>query len=239
MEPLKDNSKRARILISVFWLICGLNIIAIISGYFEIKLLESMQSGTSVSSSEADMNDLRQAIIGMTQFAAFILCVVVFLNWFRRAYGNLHRIAPHVPEHSEKTAVWSFFVPILNLFRPYTIMKEIWLKSQRQILERKEDFIVNTSTALIGLWWALYLVSSFVSNFAGRSVLRAETVDDYLLSSQAYFISDIIEIPAALTAILVVWKVSAIETTLFKIQREAPEISDVPLTSGGQPKGQL
>lgn len=87
-----DNSKRAKNLIIVFWILIGLNAIGIISGYLELEILKNLQLGILVDDSTANANDMRQMVIGLLQTGLFIASIVVFLNWFRRSYGNLHRL---------------------------------------------------------------------------------------------------------------------------------------------------
>ncbi len=87
-----DNSKRAKTVMTIFWILTGLTVIGIVSGYFELEILKNAQQGEFISDEEANASDTRQMIIGILQTGLYIASIVVFLNWFRRAYGNLHRI---------------------------------------------------------------------------------------------------------------------------------------------------
>ena len=58
----------------------------------------------------------------------YIICIVRFIKWFRSAYFNIEAAGLNI-DKSESTAAWSWFVPIYNLFAPYQIMKEVWLKN--------------------------------------------------------------------------------------------------------------
>jgi O-antigen/teichoic acid export membrane protein len=83
-----DNAKRAKNLKIVFWLLIVVTFFAVLSGYFELELLTSIQEGYYILDEEAEANDVRQGIIGIIQTILYIISIVVFLNWFRRAYGN-------------------------------------------------------------------------------------------------------------------------------------------------------
>lgn len=122
---IKDNSKRAKILIQIFWILTGLTVVSVIFNYYELEILKKALLGEYIDEDKAYANDLRQGIIGLLQTGLYITSIIVFLNWFRRAYGNLHRLKLRL-NHSETMAVWAFFIPIIFLFRPYQIMKEIW-----------------------------------------------------------------------------------------------------------------
>lgn len=114
---LKNNKLRARNLIIIFSIIFILNIIAIISDLMQYSMLNSLEGFTI---EEAELNDLRQSIIGIIMFSVYVCCYILFILWFRRAYYNLHQVVKHL-EHSEGWAAGAWFVPILNFFRPYHI----------------------------------------------------------------------------------------------------------------------
>ncbi|MFC4874671.1 DUF4328 domain-containing protein [Negadavirga shengliensis] len=130
---IKDNSKRAKTLLTVFWVLTGLTLIGLLSGYNELQILKNAQIGEYVSEEEANISDLLQGIIGLVQFGLYIGSVVVFLNWFRRAYGNLHRAGITYIKHKESMAVWTWFIPIVWFYRPVQIMNEIWTETQEKI----------------------------------------------------------------------------------------------------------
>ncbi|MEL4307056.1 DUF4328 domain-containing protein [Joostella sp. CR20] len=208
-----DNSKRAKLLKTVFWSLMVLAVIGLVPGYLEIQLLKRAQLGDFISESEVNTSDAIQGVIGMLQFVIYIVSVVVFLNWFRRAYGNLHRLK--VPlDHKESMAVWTWFIPFIVLFRPVQIMNEIWSKTQA-VIKKFNPFYAKTSGKLIiGAWWALFLISNFVGKYVLKTAFKQDTIEDLINGSQAILYSDLIQIPEALLVILIVSKVSRMETML-------------------------
>ncbi len=213
---LKDNSKRAKLAINVFWGICILNIIAVISGYFEFELLERIRDGVTYSEQEAEANDLRQGIVGLFQSGLYITSVVLFLNWFRRAYGNLHRIGIKTLEHSETMAVWSFFIPIISLYRPYKIAKEIAIETRNKLTEIIPDIKTKLNLSILGFWWALFLITNYIGQFAFKSILKSDTIEQMITSTQAYMVSDFMDIPAAIITLIMIKNISRYESLLFK-----------------------
>ena len=215
-ERLKDNSKRASIAIKVFWGICLINTIAVASGFLELELLERFYEGDFVSDEEANMNDLRQGIIGIIQSILYIASIVTFLNWFRRAYGNLHRIGS-TPTYREEMAAWSFFIPFVNLYRPFQIAKEILNLTIKKLFEIDKNARASSTPLLLGLWWALYLITNFIGNIAFRMGLGdGDTLEDLISLSQAYLFSDALDIPAALITLVIIKKISSVESQLFE-----------------------
>ena len=212
---LKDNSNRSKLIINVLWGICILNIIAVISGYFEYELLERIKVGI-YSEQEVESNDSRQAIIGLLQSGLYITSIVLFLNWFRRAYGNLHRIGIRTLEHSETMAVWSFFIPIISLYRPYKIAKEIAVETRNKITEIIPDNNTKLNLSIIGFWWAIFLTTNYIGQFAFKSILKSDTIEQIITSTQAYMVSDLSDILAAIVTILMIKHISRYESLLFE-----------------------
>jgi hypothetical protein len=60
------------------------------------------------------------------------LSFIIFMIWFYRSHKNLQAYNSMGLKYSPGWAVGSFFVPILNLFRPYQIAQEIWTASDPQ-----------------------------------------------------------------------------------------------------------
>jgi len=93
----------------------------------------------------------------------FAVTAIAFLVWFYLAYQAVNLAEGSV--HSPDQAVWTFIVPILNLFRPYQIATEIWRKSSAS----GEEW--GHSPLLIG-WWALWVVGRGCPFFLTTLVLR-------------------------------------------------------------------
>lgn len=209
-----DNSKRAKTVMIIFWLLTGLTVIGIVSGYFELEILKNAQRGEFISDEEANASDTRQMIIGILQTGLYIASIVVFVNWFRRAYGNLNRIGITYLKHKESMAVWSWFIPIIFLFRPVQIMNEIWTETQERIKKYDSNYILKSGGLIIGLWWALFIISNFIGRYVLKTAFKDETIEQLIEGSQAILISDIMQIPEALLVILIVFQLSKMELKL-------------------------
>ncbi|WP_263008871.1 DUF4328 domain-containing protein [Chryseobacterium suipulveris] len=127
MKNLRPNEQRAKNAIILIWIILGLEIISLISGFSQYSLLQSAVNGSEISEAAADSNDNRESLIGIVFILTCIVSVVTFIMWFRRAYFNLHQMIRNL-SHDESWAAGSWFVPILNLFRHVSIMKEMYVR---------------------------------------------------------------------------------------------------------------
>ena len=209
-----DNSKRAKAVLYVFWALTGVTILGVVSGYWELQLLEKAQLSGFVDENEANASDLRQGVIGVVQMGLYVASAVVFLRWFRRAYGNLHRTGINHLEHRESMALWSWFIPIIFLFRPVQIMNEIWDETQEKIKKYDASYVFRKGGGIILSWWILFIISHIVGRYLLKTAFEQDTLDQLIESSQATLFSDVIQIPEAILVMVIVYKLSQIETKL-------------------------
>jgi Domain of unknown function (DUF4328) len=89
MNPLKNNSQRARAVYIMFTALFLINIVAVISNFMQLNLLKDAAAG-NLNQQAAEANDIRVSIVAIVNLAALICTIVFFIMWFRRAYNNLH-----------------------------------------------------------------------------------------------------------------------------------------------------
>ena len=224
---IKDNSQRVKTLLIVFWVLIVIIIIGIFTGLNELQILQKAQIGDYVTEETAKTSDLLQLIVGLSQFSVYIVSIVVFLNWFRRAYGNLHRLGVNNLQHKETMAVWAWFIPIIWFFRPVQIMKEIWTETQEKIRKFDSSYVIKSGGFIIGLWWTLYIVSNFLGRYVLKAAFKQDTIEQIIESSKASMISDILSIPEALVVILIVYKLSKMESKLADEVKKANVDMDI------------
>lgn len=187
-----------------------LMVMAVISGFLEINLLNDIKSGNFDYSIEdkVSANDLRQQIIGIIQMILFVITGIVFLRWIYFSNANSRALGAKGMRFTPGWSVGWYFVPIMHFFKPYQAMKEIWRTSK----DPENWGLINTPS-LLSNWWALWVISAILGQLSLKLSLRAEEINELLTSSWVTLISDIIEIPLALVAIKMV-------TKIFRMQKE-------------------
>lgn len=157
---------------------------------------------------------LMTGLTSLAQVVIYVATVVVFLLWLHRAYKNLRAFAPRT-DFSPGWVVGNWFIPLLNLFRPYEAVKELWIKSDPAV-----NFSANfartgegaRATIWIGVWWFFWIVS----NIAGRVWAQLEHGDQGGVfsdaASRAGFASNALTLIAALLAANVVWTIDRMQT---------------------------
>jgi hypothetical protein len=216
METLRPNGQRAKNAITLIWIVLALEIISLISGYFQYDLLQTAASGGEISTEAATANDRREQIIGILYLITYIISGVTFIQWFRRAYYNLHLKVNYL-SHTEGWAAGSWFVPFVNLYRPYQIMKELYLETKELLTKKGVNFTHDFSTTALGWWWTLWILSNIIGQFVFRYSMKAESIDELTTSTVVSMINNIIGIPLALITIKVIKDYANVETLLTEI----------------------
>ena len=88
-----------------------------------------------------------------------IAACVVFLTWVHRAIANLSALNDVSCRFSPSSAVWSFFIPFVNLVRGHQVMATIWTDSQPPVVN-EYGYALRPRTTLVNWWWGLYLFSN-------------------------------------------------------------------------------
>jgi hypothetical protein len=208
-----DNSKRSRNAMVLLWLVIGITMISAISDYAQLLLLHRLEEGVYIEDSVITLNDVRQSILGILQVILNITFAIVFLFWFRRAYENLGRVKVNTAYNSQWT-IWGWIVPIMNLFRPLQIMNEICDKTQAKLQKFDGQNNIVRDGLLIGSWWTLHIINSFISRFVMKTAFKEDTIEQLIDSTIAYMISDLLLIPEGLLLVFIIYRISKMETKL-------------------------
>lgn len=219
MGNLKPNGQRAKNAITLIWIVLALEVVSLASAYYKYNLLKSYLNGSEISDSAAGFSDLFEQITGLAYLVAFIISAVFFIQWFRRAYYNLHQKLEPL-SYSEGWAAGSWFVPILNLFRPYRIMKEMYTETQHFLLRRGIDFKESLSARTVGIWWTLWIISSILGQVVFRLSLKEVYIEDIITSTFLAMISNIVNIPLAFAAVKVIKDYARVEPLLYEFNFE-------------------
>lgn len=216
MERLRPNNKRAKNAILLIWIMLILEVISFVSCYFQYSLLNSIVNEVDVSEETLELNDLREGIIAIVFLIVSIISIVTFIQWFRRAYFNLHiKVQPLYRTEGWAAAGW--FIPFLNLFVPFHIMKDLYEKTKIYLLENGISVNKDFSTGYLGLWWTIWIINNLVSNIAVKYSINAETVDTLISSTLLEMFTKIIGIPLAVITVKVISDYAKVESLLFDV----------------------
>lgn len=158
---------------------------------------------------DADIDNFYRSlqIFSIVYIVVYLLCIVLFLVWQARAHGNLDSMARQSP-YTVGWGIGYWFIPIVNLFRPYQLIRDIWEVSV-------EHAGHNVSSALIGWWWAAFILGSIFSQAGDRLYGNGSLYSDFVTANNVLMVGELIMIAAAVMAILIVRRISRMQKETF------------------------
>lgn len=214
-EAIKPNLERAKIAQVLILVVMLLDLASAVSSYLQYNLLLLIKNEEYVLDQVLDANDNREQIIALMYLLAFIISIITFLRWFRRAYYNLN-IRVNC-SHSEGWAAGAWFVPIISLFRPYQIMKEMDAKTTN-LINSKTNEKLESNENTIGLWWALWIISNYVGQYLFKIVSKSQNIDGFLNGTLMSIVNSLLGIVLAIITINTIRSYSKKETMIDEIE---------------------
>jgi hypothetical protein len=197
-EPLAGRAKWAqRALIAVV----VLNAIGVVSALFAYQLYGS----DLITQDDLDRTDLREGLVALLTFVAYLSAIVFFISWFRRAYRNLPALGATGLRYRSGWTIGSWFIPIVGLILPKQIANDIWRASDPD--ERSDLGTLwqgDEVPALYQWWWGFFVVGSLLGNAAFRAELAADDIDGYRRAAVVTIASDFVDVVGATLAVLVI-----------------------------------
>lgn len=219
-----DFTKRSTWTVRLLYLQIAISVIAIITGVMEHSVLSDMQDSKFASQAEmlqvAEASDTHQTIVGVVQLLIYVVSSIWILRWISVACSNTRSLAAGPMKFSPGWSVGWYFIPFLNLWKPYQAMKEIW-----RVSANPGNPDIGDDSGLLSLWWFLYLVVSFSGNAAFRLSLRAEEVSQWLAANVLTQISDVFGIPLAIVLMVMVRRIHD-NQELARAKVNAPELEN-------------
>jgi hypothetical protein len=85
--------------------------------------------------------------------------VITFLLWVYVSHANLARMGVEGCRYSPGWAIAYFFIPIVNLFRPFQAMNELWKASDEHAPGDADAAWRNIrSSTIITWWWVIFVL---------------------------------------------------------------------------------
>ena len=170
-----------------------------LSSYSQLGLLNRASSGAEVTEAEVSANDARMVSIGLGAVAIYIVTAISFAIWIVRAHKNLRALKIQRLSYTPGWALGWFFVPFLNLIRPFQAMKELW-----QASHAGAEWSTSSSAKLVDFWWCLWLINNVYGAFISRSFSSQNSVDELILATKVGMAGFLIHIPVCILAIKLV-----------------------------------
>ena len=99
-----------------------LSLVGLVADYSRIQTLSKATGALGVPRSEAMEIDAQTVLIRLALFIVVLLTAVSFLAWIYRAHKNLRALGATDLKYSPGWAIGGFFIPFLNIVRPYQVV---------------------------------------------------------------------------------------------------------------------
>jgi hypothetical protein len=162
--------------------------------------------------------DPRSVLVAGAALGLAILAAVLFCWFVARAHGNARAFEAGPFEFTAGWAAASFFVPLLNLYKPYRAVKEIWQASAARPTANAPWWF-GAVPPLLPWWWGAYLLYGGFAGVAAHRKAGVMTAEDLAAASGFGAVASVTAIVAGLLAIRVV-------LTLARLQEERAALVD-------------
>jgi hypothetical protein len=211
-EPFDDPTGLTRTTQWSLYILGALVLASIATALFERNLLTRTLAGEGVLEL-AEMSDTVMTGLAFAVVAAWIFSAVYSLRFIYRANLNAQRLGADL-EYSPGWAVGYYFIPILNIWKPYQAMREIWQASESPRNWQRMD-----RPGLLPAWWALWLLAGFIDNAAARLALRGgDDLDGLLTTNAVSIVSDLVWVPLIILFYILI-------TRIYRMQMEHAAVS--------------
>lgn len=151
-----------------FFLVCYILVHVAIIGvsagglwFLERFLANDYQSFADLDRWAFTLTDLGRKL-STVALGVMALCIIFYCLFVHRAAANLERASAKGLTTTAGWAVGWSFIPFVNLFKIYRVMREIWEASHNPLTGR------GGGTSLLALWWISYISSNVITAAAAR-----------------------------------------------------------------------
>jgi hypothetical protein len=184
------------------------HLLALGSNVLELSFLEQARQGL-VTEADGEANDNRQLLIAGLTLVTYIACAITIGMFLHRANKNARALAGgEIPlEYTPGWTVGWFFVPLLNLWKPYAAVSEMFTVSR------------PAKPSMLGAWWAAWIVMLIVGRISQKLVLGASTIDEFVTSDYVSSAHSLVAVAAAAAALWMVRTLHALQQAHYESGR--------------------
>jgi beta-lactamase regulating signal transducer with metallopeptidase domain len=155
------------------------------------------------------------AVFVLTQLAIAIL----FIIWMFRAAKNNEALGRVGARFTPGWSIGSWFIPFANLVIPVLIVQDLWRGSTVGTRRADPSWRTARSSALVGWWWAAWIVSIVRFAYSGANFHESDSLDDIEASNIVALVGVVVLAVAAVLALVVVRALSHRQLDTLRAQR--------------------
>lgn len=203
----KPNKKIAKYLKIVISFIIILTITVIIGRAYRVFRLYEISETTKMVGNSFDLLELFEGFWALIYIPTYILSIILFAIWNYRVYYNVG--LSYKTYYSKGWAVGAWFVPILNVYRPYKIINEIKELYQKYPLKESKNHL-----EYLKFWWGLWIFNEVINRMIGE--METISIENQIHYYLALIIgATAIFIPLSVITILIIKELTENEENFF------------------------
>lgn len=122
----------------------------------EIRLLDRQVTGAAVSANERAAHSAVGEVVIKIQITLLVATGIAFMTWLYRARANLRAFGTRHLRYPRNWTIFGFLVPVLNLVRPYQVVREVWQASDPRTTD-PAGWVTVKPPILVKAWWGTFL----------------------------------------------------------------------------------
>ena len=185
MHEYKDPARLTRIAVAATFVYLGFTLLLGVGTLAELMAPAPLDSPRMIA----------YLVAAFASFVVTIACAIIVGMWIYRASANAHTMSDEMTI-SPGWAVGWYFIPIMNLFKPFQAMKEAWMASHY-----RDNWHGEPTPGLIGWWWALWLATSILGNISLQVSLRMPAEEVASAALLIDLITAILNVPLCLVLV--------------------------------------
>jgi hypothetical protein len=137
-----------------------------------------------------------------------VIALILFLCWVYRVHKNLSALKVRGLEFTPGWAVAMFLIPLLNLFRPFFVLREIWHGSDPENEDNNKDTRARKGTPeLLGGLWSV-LIATIITTAVSNGLAGNEKRGENTFYPAALVLSELLRFGLMILIILVIKEIS-------------------------------
>jgi hypothetical protein len=142
-------------------------------GLWSLSLAQRGSSGEGYTVSEGRTYDSLDLLLSLTSLALSAVTGTLFVTWLWAAYRS-DRVDPMRLTHGTGWTIGAWFVPFLNLVRPYRLVSDLRTGIRSGLGDERPDPRPHS----VAWWWGTYLVMVFSDTAVGLLAGSVDTATD-------------------------------------------------------------
>ena len=213
LNPQKLTSWVVRFL----WLHMFIAAFAVVVNALEFDFFKDIENQSFQTEEEliiaGNLIDQLHVVAFISFLITFILGGIVIFKWIYRSNINAGLLGAKDMKFSPGWSVGWFFIPVVNLWKPFQAMQEIYNASLNPA-----NWKDLGKPKIVLQWWGLWMISNSLNQFNNKKAEKAETISELINLNLLNQAGEILWIILCVTFLSLVKKISKSQLENFSLQ---------------------